>query len=174
MSWPNLKRMREYKLTFGKVLGGLEAFSDADWGSQPHWHSISGYVVILNGGTVAFGLTKQGIFALSTAEAECIALVLATTTAIFICNLLSEIIRPFDVPLVMHCDNQAAIAISKTGQYHSRLKHIDMKFKFVHEAVEQEIIDVVYCPTDYMPVYVFTKALRPQKVQHFAHMMGLF
>ncbi len=124
-----LERTRKYKLTFGKVLGGL--------GSQPHWHSISGYVIILNSGAVAFGSTKQGIIALSTAEAECIALVLTTTTAIFICNLLSEIIRPFNVPLVMHCNNQAVIAISKTGQYHSCSKHINMKFKFVRKAIEQ-------------------------------------
>lgn len=168
-----LKKTRDVKLTFGHIPGDLEAFSDADWGSQPHRHSISGYAILLNGGAVSYGASKQGVIALSTAEAECIALILATTNAIFVRNLLSEILPISVAPLLMHCDNQAAIAISKTGQYHSRSKHIDMHFKFVREAVEKEVIDVVYCPTDYMPADIFTKVLRPLKIQRFARMLGL-
>lgn len=167
-----LKKTRDYKLTFGKILGDLEGFSDADWGSQTHRHSISGYAVILNGGAVAFGSSKQSV-ALSTAELECIALVLATTNAIFIKNLLSEVVHPITTPLIMNCDNQAAVALSTHGQYNSRSKHIDMRFQFVRDAVEKEIIEVIYCPTDYMPADALTKALRPLKVDRFARMLGL-
>ncbi len=91
----------------------------------------------------------------------------------FIRNLLSEIIRHDDTPILIHCDNQAAIAISKTSQYHARSKHIDMRFKYVRLAVKNEEIDVTYCPTDYMPADIFTKPLRPLKIQRFARMMGL-
>lgn len=170
---PYLKKMCNFKLTFGKVCGDLEAFSNADWGSQYHRHSISGYAVILNGGAVAFGSMKQGVIALSTAEAQCIALILTRTNALFVRNLLSEVICPFQGPILLHCNNQAAIAILKTSQYHQCLKHIDMHFKYMCQAVKKEEINVTYCPTDYMPADIFMKPLRSIKMQHFSCIMGL-
>lgn len=48
-----------------------------------------------------------------------------------------------------------------------------MQFKFVREAVENEVIDIDYVPTDYMPADIFTKPLRNPKVTRFATMLGL-
>jgi hypothetical protein len=72
-----LKGTKDYGMTLGSTDGGLEAYIDADWASQPHHHSMSGYVIMLNGGPIAWSLQKQPIIALSTAEAEYIALTAA-------------------------------------------------------------------------------------------------
>lgn len=49
-----LKGTGDYELTLGSTNGGLEAFVDVDWVSQPHQHSMSRYIVLLNGGPMAW------------------------------------------------------------------------------------------------------------------------
>lgn len=44
-------------------------------------------------------------------------------------------------------NNQSAIALMKNGIVNKCLKHIDVKFKFVHELVREGIIKLKYCPT---------------------------
>jgi hypothetical protein len=69
-----MKGTAELKLTLGGTSEGLQAYVDADWASQPHRHSMSGYTVLLHGSPVAWSACKQSIIALSTAEVEYIAL----------------------------------------------------------------------------------------------------
>jgi hypothetical protein len=67
---------------------------------------MSGYIVLLNGGPVAWSARKQPLIALSTAEAEYIAL-----TSV-ICKLLYLLYKPPPLPIPVFCDNQAAIALT--------------------------------------------------------------
>ena len=68
-----LKGMKDMYLVIGGTSKGLEAFSNADWASQEHQHSISRYVFTIGGSAVSWSLKKQAIVALSTTEAEYIA-----------------------------------------------------------------------------------------------------
>ena len=68
-----LKGTKDLKLVIGGSQGGLKAFSDADWASQEHRHSISGYVFTIDGSAVSWSSKKQPIMALSMMEAEYIA-----------------------------------------------------------------------------------------------------
>jgi hypothetical protein len=63
-----LKGTAKLELTLGTTVKGLQAFIDADWASQPHRHSMSGYIVLLNGGLVTWSACKQLLIVLSTAE----------------------------------------------------------------------------------------------------------
>jgi hypothetical protein len=69
-----LKATKNLGLTLSTSMNSLKAYIDADWASQPHRHSISGYVVLLHGSPIAWSARKQSLVALSTAEAEYIAL----------------------------------------------------------------------------------------------------
>ena len=57
------------------------------------------------------------------------------------------------------CDNQGCIALAKNPKHHSRTKHIDVQHHFICEKVEEEVIELRYCPTQEMVADVLTKAL---------------
>jgi hypothetical protein len=168
-----LKGTKDVSLTIGGSRGGLEAFSDADWASQEHRHSISGYIFTIDGGAVSWSSKKQPIVALSTTEAEYIAATHAAKEAMWIRMFLSEIARPLAKPITIHLDNISAISITRNDEYHPRTKHIDIRYHFIRHAVLRGLIDVDYVPTDDMAADILTKALPRHKVLHLNTLIGL-
>jgi hypothetical protein len=152
----------------------IAALSDTDWASQEHRHSFLGYVYTINGGAVSWSAKKQPLVVLSSTEAEYIALMHAAKEAMWLWNLLSDLGRPMTSPLVLHCDNQSAIALTKDNAYHAQTKHFDIHHHFIHEQVECKIIEVTYVNTDENTADIFTKALNAQKVEHHNEGMNLF
>ena len=178
--WKALKRLigylyttRDYWLTFGGDGATLEGYSDADWASQPHRHSISGYAFLMGRGAVTWSSKKQSVVALSSTEAEYIAQTHAAKEAIWLRTLLGELTNPFSECTVLHCDNQGAIALSKDNKFHSRTKHIDIRYHFIREAVEDNKILMSYIPTDENVADIFTKPLARPKFEKFVKMLGL-
>ena len=53
----------------------------------------------------------------------------AAKEAIWLKRFLSEILYQDQVAVVIHCDNQGAIALAKNDQFHARTKHIDIQEK---------------------------------------------
>jgi len=93
--------------------------------------------------------------------------------ALWLREFLGDITRPLSTPTVLNCDNQAAIALSKDGQFHARTKHIDLQFHFIHEAVANGTITLTYCPTQMMTADILTKPLSHGKMGEFAGLLGL-
>ena len=88
-------------------------------------------------------------------------------------TFLSEI---QDVPretMELNSDNQGAIALSKDNKLHQRMKHIDIRYHFIREAVEDGQIRMKYVPTDQNPADIFTKPLSKTKVRGFVAGLGL-
>ena len=56
-------------------------------------------------------------------------------------------------------DNQGALAITKTPVAHARTEHIDIRYHYVSEAVNEGMVKLFYCPTETMIVDVLTKPL---------------
>ena len=123
-----------YSQNESDVCGG---FSDADWaGDINDQKSTSGYLFQMSGGAVTWKSRKQSCVALSTAEAEYIALSSATQESVWLRNLTSELGSPAETPTTIYEDNQSAIAMTKNPQFHGRAKHIDIKYHFIRENVE--------------------------------------
>ena len=61
----------------------------------------------------------------------------------------------------------------KNPKDHSRTKHIDMKYHYVRESVEKEIIEVVYCPTAEMIADTLTKGVAKPKFVKFREAIGV-
>ncbi|OJT06658.1 Retrovirus-related Pol polyprotein from transposon TNT 1-94 [Trametes pubescens] len=122
-----LKGTCNYVLTFGSTPDRLVGYTDVDWGSQAHRHSISGYAFLYAGGAVAWRSHKQPIIALSTTEAEYIAASDASREALWLRHLLSELTTPTRGPTVLYCDNESTLKlIRNVDVFHPRTKHIDL------------------------------------------------
>jgi Reverse transcriptase (RNA-dependent DNA polymerase) len=154
---------------------GLEilGFTDANWaGDKNDRKSTTGYVFIIGGGPMSWTSHKQTTIALSTMEAEYMALSDASCEAIACSNLFSELNIKAPVPL-LHSDNQGALTIAENPTNYQRAKHIDIRYHFIRHALEQGKIQIEFRPTAVQPADVLTKAHGPQKHLQFLPLMGL-
>ena len=84
------------------------------------------------------------------------ALSAATQEVVWLNRLLSDIKAAPQMPVVIKEDNQGTIALAKNPISHNRNKHIDIKFHYVREALEDGIINLIYCPTEQMTADILT------------------
>ena len=154
------------------VLGGnstVAGFSDADWASHLHRHSISGFTYFVGLGAVSWSAKKQPIITLSSTEAEYVALTHAVKDIIWIHKLLKDLsfLHSLSLPTTFYCDNQGAIRLSTNATFHGRTKHIDVHFHFIRQTISSGHISLVYVPTGGMTADIFTKALDRVKFERF-------
>ena len=134
------------------------AYSDADWaGDLDDRKSTSGYLFQIGGGAVSWRSKKQSSVALSTAEAEYIALASTAQEAVWLRQLTTELGSDSTEAITIFEDNQAAISMSKNPQYHGRAKHISIKYHFIREQVNDGRVMLKYCPTQDMIADMLTK-----------------
>ena len=128
---------------------------------------------MVDGGAVSWSSKKQELVTLSTAEAEYIAATHAAKEAIWLRRLLTELFGSIDAPTVLFSDSKSAICLAHDGHFHAQMKHIDIRYHFIHYIIEAGTIKLVYCPMDDMTADVLTKALPSVKAKHFASALGL-
>ena len=97
-------------------------YSDADWGGdRSDRKSTSGYLFQVCGAAVSWRSKKQTCVALSTAEAEYMALASATQEAVWLEQLTADFgIGTPEKTIVIFEDNQSAISMTKNPQFHGR------------------------------------------------------
>jgi hypothetical protein len=145
-----------------KLLG----YCDADWaGDVDTRRSTTAHVFMLAGACVSWASKLQPTVALSSAEAEYMALCTGVQEAIHLRSLLGDLGYWQREPTPIHEDNQACIAMSSNPAInHKRSKHIDIRYHFTRERVESEEIKLVYVPTEHQLADLLTKALGSQRV----------
>ena len=82
-------------------------------------------------------------------------------------------LQDFGVTQSKHVTMFSVIAIAKHPQYHGRAKRIEIKYLFVRSQVNNEVIKVIFCPTDYMLADVLTKGLSFDKHVKFRKEMRI-
>lgn len=138
----------------------LIGYSDSDWaGNLDDRRSVSRYMFMLCGAPISWRSKKQTSVALSTAEAEYIALSSATQEAVWLRQLTSELRFEQTKPTVIYEDNQSAISLAQNPQFHGRMKHIDIRHHFVREKVTDGMIEIKYCRLNGMLADMLTKGL---------------
>ncbi|CAL4070928.1 unnamed protein product, partial [Meganyctiphanes norvegica] len=137
-------------------------------------HSISGYCYVLNkkGPLISWRCSKQRIIALSSCEAEYVALTVAIQEAKFLRQLLADIQGCTTSGVKLYADNQGAIALAKNPVHHQRTKHIDIKYHFIRFAIEEGIIDLQYIPSGENIADQFTKPLSCVKLADLSMISG--
>lgn len=160
-----VKRVLRYlcgTINTGIILGGpaltnLDIYADADWGSDPKdRRSTTSYVAML-GGPISWRTKRQPTVALSTVEAEYMALSEATQEAVRLRTLLQEAEHPSYGPANIHQDNQGTIALAENLTTSRRTKHIDIRHHFVREQITTGAIKLIFCPTERMIADILTK-----------------
>ena len=147
--------------------GILTGYSDADWvGDVDDRHSTSGNVFSLARGAVSWLSKKQATVALSTAEAEYVSPQYGR-------RLLTDVGEPLEEPIVIHEDNQGAIAMAKNPVGHARTKHIDIRYHFVREGVQSGVIVLKYVATDEMIADILTKPLPKHRFEKLVTELGM-
>ena len=128
--------------------GTLVSYSDADWAGDLN----DRHLFLMAGGPVSWLSKKQSTVALSTAEAEYLSLSSAAQEPVWLRRLLYDL---------NSCQEESTvtIAIARNPVSHSRTKHIKIKYHhdYVHEAIENGQVTLLYCPTDLMIANILTK-----------------
>ena len=170
-----LKQTRDLSLTYVKnTPEAIIGYSDADWaGDVKDRRSTSGNVFLLGGAAITWASKKQNSVALSTVEAEYMALSVATQEAIWLRQLQEELGMKDAGPTLIYEDNQGAISMAKNPVFHKRTKHIQIRYHFVREAVEDEVITLEYCRTSEMLADSFTKPLPREQFERLRIGIGL-
>lgn len=169
-----LQGTRDYKLEFDGSSGlGLVAFSDSDWGSDLNdRRSQTGYILKLAGGVFSWNSRAQRSVASSSMDAEYMALSDCSRQVIWVRTLLTELgYQLASIPVC--CDNQGAIFVSSNPVTERRSKHIDIRYHFIRDVIEQGLIQVYYIPGEDNPADLFTKNLGRVKFNKFKQQLGL-
>ena len=166
-----LKKTINYKLTYRKSTDGLQltVYSDADWAASNDRRSISGFCISLNpeGPPISWKSKRQCSVALSTCEAEYVAMSIACQELVYLKKNLLQDMLCMDLHAVLYSDNQGAIALSKNPTKHSKAKHIDIRFHFIRECYLQHLMKLEFIPSNDNYADIFTKPPKKLLLQRF-------
>ncbi len=129
---------------------------------------------MIEGGAISWNSKRQPIIAMSTTEEEYMANTQVTKEAIWITKLMMALRYTEEKKVMMiRCDNQGAISLTKNPTHHARTKHIDVQHHFVQERVENGEVRFEYCSTKHMMTDVLTKALSKERHHKLINLFGL-
>ncbi|KAK2578415.1 hypothetical protein KPH14_012187 [Odynerus spinipes] len=153
-------RLKYKRVSDQKIIG----YSDSDWANDTRDRkSITGCIFLMNEGPISWYSKKQKTVALSTVEAEYIALSFTCQEAMWLRSLTKEIIEKGDQIIELVCDNNGSIINARNNSINQRTKHIDLRHHFIRERIENKEINVRHIGTEENIADLFTKALaRPQ------------
>ena len=138
----------------------LVGYVDAVYRNDPKKRrSTTGYVFTHSGGAIVYRSKAQTIVALSSTEAELIAVVTATMTARYIRSVMSELGFPQEGPTPIYEDNESAIATVNFRKPTERSRHINIKFFAIQDWKARGDIKLFHIPGVINPADDLTKPL---------------
>ena len=170
-----LSATRNIALTYGSNDSTeLIGYSDSDWASDTNdRRSTTGYTFILAGGAIAWATQKQRTVALSTTEAEYMALCECAKHAQWSLSLLKQLDFIVDLPLKVFCDSSGAKDIAANNVFHKRTKHIDIRYHYTRELINKQIINILPVSSTENIADLLTKSLSHDQHHFLAKKFGL-
>jgi transposase InsO family protein len=151
----------------------FHGYADASYKNRDDGKSTSGYVFIAAGGAITWRSNKQTVTALSSTEAEYIALWESGKEASWLRNLYKDLGHTQVNPTTLISDSTGAISIARDPLFHKRTKHIDPRNHWIREKIQAGRFEADHCLSEDQTADVLTKALpRPLHEKH-VHGMGL-
>nr|GEW53327.1 retrotransposon protein, putative, Ty1-copia subclass [Tanacetum cinerariifolium] len=129
------------------------------------------YLMVCTRPDIAYAATLQHMVALSTTEAEYIALTEAVKEAIWLRGLLEELGVELNI-MAVNCDNQDAIHLSQNHVFHERTKHINVRYHFIREVLEVKTVKVLKVGTEHKAADALTKVVPGLKLHHCLELLN--
>ena len=134
----------------------FEFYSDADYAADPlSRKSVSGSVTCSGGSPVSWHSRKQSSTSLSSTESELIAACETAKGVVYLKKFLSEL--GIEIVPEIRIDNLSTIRLVKDKQFHRRTKHIEVRYFYIREQVEEGNLTVAFVPTSQQLADLFTK-----------------
>ena len=108
---------------------------------------------------ISWHSAKQKVVALSSCEAEYITVTTAACQGIWLSRLLAELTGAAEALATLKVDNKSAISLCKNPVYHERSKHIDVRFHYIRQCVDEGKITVEFTGTVDQLADLLTKPL---------------
>lgn len=160
-------------LCFGRGEPMLDGYTDSDMaGDVDSRKSVSGFMMTFAGGAVSWQSKLQKCVALSTTEAEYIAITEGCKEALWIKKFLEELGMQQE-KCTIYCDSQSAIHLSKNSTFHSKSKHIDVRYHWIRDVLEAKELYLEKIHTSENGSDMFTKALCKEKLEACRERAGL-
>nr|GEX29800.1 retrovirus-related Pol polyprotein from transposon TNT 1-94 [Tanacetum cinerariifolium] len=148
-------------------------FIDSDYAKDPNkGRSITSYVFLVQGCVVSWKATLQHVVALSTTEAEYMALTEAVKEDIWLRRLLEELGVELNT-VAVNCDNRRAIHLSRNHVFHEKTKHINVRYHFIREVLKAKTVNVLKVGTEHNSADALTKVVPGLKLQHCLELLNV-
>ncbi|GKF42521.1 hypothetical protein Tco_0125863, partial [Tanacetum coccineum] len=151
----------------------LTAFADVDHvGCHDTRRSTSSSMQFLGDRLVSWSSKRQKSVVISSTEAEYIALSGCCAQVLWMRSQITDYGLGFN-KILMYCDNKSAIALCCNNVQHSRSKHIDIRYHFIKENVENGVIELYFINTEYQLADIFTKDLCRERIEFLSDKLGM-
>lgn len=172
-----LNETKKYKLTYCKPSKpelNVDGYADADFATDYITRrSRSGYLIFVNQCAIIWSSKRQRSVSTSTVEAEYMAASDAAQDLIWVSQLLKELELNGKMHTTLKMDNQGAQAIAKDPVNHQKTKHIDIRYHYLRERVQNRELKVEYLSTKDMIADLLTKPLSAPDTDKHRNAMGL-
>ena len=121
----------------------LHAYADASWANEVGCCSVTGYVWFYAGRLISHVSKKQATVALSSMEAEYMAVTHVIQEGLWLKSLFAKLSIPSSTPINIFLDNTGAIALSAAAKFYQHTKHIDIRYHFVCEHVDDSTFHLI-------------------------------
>ena len=122
--------------------------------------STRGWVVLWQSAALGWGSRKQKSIALSSCEAEIIALSEAAKDVVYFRKLMRGLNAAEPSPTQLHSDSKSARDVSYNPEHHTRMKHVERRHFYVRDMVESFELEVPFVPPDQTVADFFTKPMK--------------
>ena len=167
------KRESKFWSKKGRELS-VVGYCDSDYGGDSvHKKSTSGAFFFLGHNIVTWMSQNQRIVALSSCEAEYISLTLAACQGVWLADLITEVTRESVKLVKIFVDNKSVIDLAKSPIFHSRSKHIKIRYHYVRACVQSGEVDATQIQSNEQRADILTKSLRKEKFSFFRNFIGI-
>ncbi|GJR18458.1 retrovirus-related pol polyprotein from transposon TNT 1-94 [Tanacetum coccineum] len=162
-----------YHGMIGSLMYLTSTYADADHvGCQDTRRSTSGNAQFLGDKLVRWSSKKKKSTSISSTEAEYIALSGCCAKILWMHSQLTDYGFKFN-KISLYCDNKSAIALCCNNVQHSRAKHIDVRYHFIKEQVENGIVELYFVRKEYQLADIFTKPLPRERFNFLIEKLGM-